>query len=482
MDMTPAFLTDIRWQDIVDITLNSYILFRFYALFRGTQLFRVIIGIAVLWFFQRLAVSMGLIVTSWFIQGITAVAAIVIIVVFRNELRSVLQTKNLKAILWGFPRKTSPTPLRVVADTVFELARRRIGALLVLPGREDLTDRLQGGVPWEGKLSREMLTSIFWPDNPVHDGAAVIEGDRIQLVGAVLPLSHRDDLPTEYGTRHRAALGLAESTDALVVVVSEERGVVTIAKEGVLAGVPRKQQLEELLQEHLGSDANSEATLKRRRLRVGAAALVSFSFITAIWFSLSRGLDTLTTIEVPVEYMNRNPGMEIMKASVNSVHLQLAGSGFLVKSIRPDQARVRLDLAQSVAGPNLFTITPEDISLPPGILLKGINPPVVEVTLDILVKKVLPVQVDWVGKLPEAVLLVGARVEPPTVEVIGGQLMLEKIQTVYTEKVAVDGIQGPGETLARIALEPASLKLAPGSPDRVTVSYQVKRRKRESTG
>ncbi len=88
------FFSNIRWQDIVDITLNSYIVFRLYILFRGTNVFRVLIGIALLWFFQRIAVSLGLIVTSWAIQGITAVAALIIIVVFRNEIRSVLQAST----------------------------------------------------------------------------------------------------------------------------------------------------------------------------------------------------------------------------------------------------------------------------------------------------------------------------------------------------------------------------------------------------
>ncbi len=97
---------DLGWQDVVDIGLNSYILFRFYVLFRGTYVFRVLIGLTMLWFFQQIAAYLGLIVTSWVIQGIVAVAALIIVVVFRNEIRTVLQAKNLKTILWGFTAKT----------------------------------------------------------------------------------------------------------------------------------------------------------------------------------------------------------------------------------------------------------------------------------------------------------------------------------------------------------------------------------------
>src|SRR6056297_564685 len=166
----------IRWQDILDILLNSYILFRLYVLFRGTHVIRVVAGLAFLWLFQRVATQMGLIVTSWAMQGIIAAAALIVIIVFRNEIRNVLQAQNLRAILWGFPKKNIQTPVDILTESVSDLSRRRIGALIILPGKEDLRDMVQGGVNWQGLISKEMLLSIFWNGNPVHDGAAVIEG------------------------------------------------------------------------------------------------------------------------------------------------------------------------------------------------------------------------------------------------------------------------------------------------------------------
>ena len=217
------FVSSIRWQDFIDIAFNSYILFRLYALFRGTDAFRVLVGIAFLWILQRLAVSLGLILTSWMMEGIIAVAALIVIVVFRNEIRSVFRARNIWAILWGLPRKPTKTPVEIITESVFNLAKRRIGALIVLPGKEDLEEFVQQGIPWDGRVSTEMIESIFWPNNPVHDGAAIIVEDRVSEVGVILPLSHRKDLPSAYGTRHRAAAGLSETTDAMVIVVSEER-------------------------------------------------------------------------------------------------------------------------------------------------------------------------------------------------------------------------------------------------------------------
>lgn len=476
MDKILSFFAGIRWQDVADILLNSYILFRLYALFRGTNVFRVLMGIAVLWFFQRIAVSLGLVLTSWVIQGIIAVAALIIIVVFRNEIRSVLQAKNLRAIFWGFPRGTMNTPVETIVDSVYELGRRRMGALLVFPDREDLGEVIHSGIPWQGLLSREMILSIFWHDNPVHDGAAIVQGDQVTEVGAVLPVSKRPDLPSHYGTRHRAAAGLAEETDALVITVSEERGTVSVAKGPEMKTVRGKEALAQILREHLDFPVAEEGRLKRGRAELGIAGLVSLVFISGVWFSFTRGLDTLITLEVPVEYMNRSPRMEILDTSVKTVRLDLSGSGTLVRSVRPEQVKVRLDLSKAVAGLNKFSITQQNITVPPGVVLKNVRPQVVEVSLDALVEKELPVQVDWVGTLPEQLRLVEAKLTPQKTRVMGESRILQEVSTIYTEKVPLDKIEKSGTITVKLTPNPASLKIVSGSKENVTVEYVVKER------
>jgi diadenylate cyclase len=476
MEKLLIFLSSIRWQDIIDISLNSYILFRFYVLFRGTNVFRVLIGMTVLWFLQRIAVSVGLIVTSWVAQGIVAVGAIIIIVVFRNEIRRVLQAKNLKSLLWGLSTKSTVTPTEIIVESVFSMAKAKCGALIVFPGKEDLSDAVQGGTPWRGLITKEMITSIFWPDNPVHDGAAIVQGDRISFVSTILPLSDRDDLPSYYGTRHRAALGLAEATDAMVIVVSEERGDVLVAKGNRLREVKLKQTLEQNLREHLGTAAVKKADVRKEGLEIVAAALLSIVFITGIWFSVSRGQDTLVSLDIPVDYTNRPAGTEIVNTSVKSVSLVLSGSGALVKSVTPDQVNVRLDISNAVIGLNEFSVTPENISMPPGIELREVTPPVVDVFLDETIKKELPIQVDWAGKLSPELILQDFTINPQTVEITGGKRILEKITTIYTEKVLLDNLSGKGEITAKLALNPATLKIAAGSKDKVTIQYVIKKR------
>ena len=476
MEKLLIFLSSIRWQDIIDISLNSYILFRFYVLFRGTNVFRVLIGMTILWFLQRLAISLGLIVTSWVVQGIVAVGAIIIIVVFRNEIRRVLQARNLKSIFWGLSLKSAVTPTEIIVESVFGMAKSKCGGLIVFPGKEDLSDAVQGGTPWRGLITKEMITSIFWPDNPVHDGAAIVQGDRISVVGAILPLSDRDDLPSYYGTRHRAALGLAEATDALTIVVSEERGDILVAKGSRLREIRQKQTLEQNIREHLGTASVKKDVARKEGLEIVAAALLSIVFITGIWFSVSRGQDTLVSLDIPVDYTDRAAGTEIADTSVKSVSLVLSGSGALVKSVTPDQVNVRLDISNAVIGQNSFTITPDNISLPPGIALREVTPPVIDVFIDETIKKQLPVQVDWAGKLSPELILLDFALNPETVEVAGGKRILEKITTVYTEKVPLDNLSGSGELTAKLVLNPAALKIAQGSIDKVTIQYLIRKR------
>jgi diadenylate cyclase len=476
MDNFLILILSLRWQDIIDIGLVSYILLRFYVLFRGTNAFRVLIGMTILWFFQQVAVSLGLVVTSWVVQGVVALGAFIIIVIFRNEIRNVLLARNLKSILWDFSSKTVITAIETIVQSVHEMAQQKCGALLVFPGKEDLEEVVQGGIPWKGAISKEMILSIFWPDNPVHDGAAIFQGDQIDQVTVILPVSRSDNLPSYYGTRHRAALGLAEATDALVILVSEERGDVVVAKDSQLRIVKQKRRLEQILQEHMGVAIKKGRESRKEKLAFIAAAMFSVVFTTGVWFSVSRGVDTLVTLQVPLEYTKRDLAMEIVKTSINTVNLELEGSGALIKSIRPDQVQVRLDLSKSKAGPNTFTISRKNISLPPGVVLKGVTPSVVDVELDVLIKKELPVQIDWVGRLPDHFILEQASVEPKTVEIIGGQRMLEKMKTIYTEKIPLNNLEVEGVITANVALNPASLKIAPGSEERVTIKYLTRLR------
>ncbi len=465
----------LRWQDIFDILLNSYILFRLYVLFRGTNVIRMLVAICILWVLERIAMSNGLIVTTWIIQGIIAAAALIVIIVFRNEIASVFQARSFKSFFWGFPRRQAFAPIDLITESVFELVRHKLGALIVLPLKKGLGEVVHGGIPWQGKLSREMLLSIFWDGTPVHDGAIVIQGDQVMEVATILPLSKSTDLPSNFGTRHRAAAGLTEQTDALVIVVSEERGKVTVFKNKSIIEVKEDAELSQVLRQHVGP-VGTRNVARNQLVEICLAAVICLAGVTGIWFSFARGVETLTTLEVPVEFVHRDPKMAIISASESSVKLQISGSGSLIKSVRPDQVKVKLDLSNAVVGSNQIGITRDGIILPPGIELKQLKPQNIEVYLDVPVKKRLPVQVDWTGRLPKDLIMKDIRIVPETVEVEGGHQILKEIRTIYTAKIPLGNITATGTTSVDLVISPSSLKLAGDSEKVVEVHYTVAER------
>ncbi len=465
----------LRWQDLFDILFNSYVLFRLYVMFRGTNVIRVLIVISLLWFAKQISLVMGLIITSWALQGIITVAALVIIIVFRNEISTILQTKSLKSFFWGFPQYQFQTPISIIVESVYELARKKIGALIVLPMKQGLESSIQGGIPWQGKLSREMLISIFWLDNPVHDGAAIIQGNRVTDVGVILPLSKRQDLPSYFGTRHRAAVGITEQTDARVIVVSEERGKISLIKESRIYDINDSHVLHTLLEEDLGAESARKG-LRHRTLELTAAALICFVSVTGVWLSFSRGVEILANREIPIEFTNLQPKMEINSSSANSVKLLISGARPLIQAMGLDQIKVKVDVSKAVPGPNPITIEKGNVLLPPGIQLKQVEPSQIEISVDVRENKLLIVQPTWTGKLNKDLIVESARAVPQTVMVTGGSLTLKEISTLFTEPISLDSITASGSISIGFALDQSGLKLAEPAKNTAVIHYQVKSR------
>ncbi len=465
------FPFELRWQDIVDILLNSYILFRLYAVFRGTNAFRVFLGIMGLLLVQRIAVAAGLILTSWAVQGITAVAALIVVVVFRNEIRSALQARNLKTFFWGSPRPLLRTPHACVAEAAFGLAEKRIGALIVLPGGSDVHLELQGSLRIDCRLSREMLMSVFWPDNPVHDGAAVVRGDRIEEVSAVLPLSQRDDLPSYYGMRHRAAAGIAGAADVIAIVVSEERGTVSAFYGEEVRTFADAGALERYL-ERTRPAAAAVSAGRRETLTMAVAGAVSLLFITSVWFSFARRDGTLVTMEIPLEYVRRDSKFDYVDADIDTVRLQLSGAAALLKNINASQLKARVEVKSGEVGENVFRLAPDNFSLPPGVELRKVTPEEVAVRLDIEAVRSVAVQVDWAGTLPPGLCIESCELRPAYVQVSGPSRRMDELATVYTEPVDVAALPRGGIDDVRLVVPHPVMSI---DPDTVDIACAVQR-------
>ncbi len=477
MELLKHFFSEFRWQDGLDILLNTYILFRLYILFRGTTFFRVILKVCLLWAVGQAAMNLGLILTNWVIQGVIAIAALIVVIIFRNEIAGVLQGRSLRAMLWDIPKTQASLPCETIAESLYEMAGKRIGALIVLPMDQSLDAVIQDGVHLDCKLSQQSLTGIFWPGAPLHDGACIIKGDRIVKAGVILPLSTQKNIPAFFGTRHRAALGLANQTDAMVIVVSEERGEISIFTKDSLRIVESHEDLKEAITSFAGVN-NSQTIKPARPLGFSMAALVCLLCVAGLWFSFSRGLETFTIQEVPLEFIKPDQKMEIMNSSVSYAKLHVSGARPLIDALKPDRIKVKLNLSQSRPGKNTLPINRNNISLPPGLRLKAIEPSRVDIFLDTLMEKELPIQPHWTGKLPNDLRLTMARITPSHVAITGGSRILKKIDTIFTEPLSLDHITESGTMEALIVTDPASLK--PAGTNTVTVEYTIARREKNS--
>ncbi|GBE02109.1 DNA integrity scanning protein DisA [bacterium BMS3Bbin06] len=222
----------IRWQDILDILIVAVVLYRILLLIKGTRAVQMLIGLGVLLVALFLSDYLKLHTMYWIIQSFWAQVVLALIILFQPEIRKALAHMGETSF---FPAITSASEFKSIDEIVraaVSLANRRIGALIVLERVISLKDFVEIGTPLDAKVSREILLSIFHPTSPIHDGAVIIRGDRIVAAGCFLPITFRRDLDRSLGTRHRAALGITEETDSLVIIVSEETGMISLARDG----------------------------------------------------------------------------------------------------------------------------------------------------------------------------------------------------------------------------------------------------------
>lgn len=241
----------IRWQDVLDILIVAFIIYRGLLLIKGTRALQLVTGLVVVFFIFYLSRRLDLYTLGWILNNFVGAIAIVVVVIFQNEIRRVL---------FSLGRNPFFGKLSYVEETLFYdelgnacavLSKKRIGALIVIEREAGLGEFLEAGVSLDADVNAELLISIFQVVSPLHDGAVIIRDGRIRAASCVLPLATGEDIDKGLGTRHRAAIGITEVTDAISVVVSEETGRISLCSAGDIfrdVGVDAlKKELRDLL-------------------------------------------------------------------------------------------------------------------------------------------------------------------------------------------------------------------------------------------
>jgi len=379
-------LTQIRVADIVDIALVSALVYGTIALLRRTQAAFVAIGVLLMGVLYIVANLLDLRLTVWIFQGFFAVLLVILVVIFQEELRQLFE----RVAVWGLRRSgrrsvPDSSTLDIVGKCAADFAAQRIGALIVLPGAQPIDRHLKGGIELDGKLSEPLLKSIFDHHSPGHDGAVVIAHGRVKRFAVHLPLSTEYQKLRLVGTRHTAALGLAELCDAMCVVVSEERGQISVAQDGTLRLLANPLELPGILQQFLTKE---QPAINRRAWIRGLRAnwtekLATVAVVAGLWYLfVPAGRPATFTYDVPVTLTNVPPDTEV--TSIEPTHVRVAVTGIrrTFYLFNPQVLDVTIDASLAQLGRRTFDIPDSAVNLPNTLSLQDIEPRRVKIGLE----------------------------------------------------------------------------------------------------
>lgn len=254
LDGLLGLLGTATWSDGLDVLVLAAAVYQVLRVLRGTRAFQSLVGLTLLFVVYVMAGVLDLATLRWVLDNVFVYAVLGLLILFQEDIRRVLADAGGSIFTGSGARAlTDANLIEEIVQAVFALAHRRIGALIVIERSGGLDTLTEGASSVDAEITTELLQAIFHPSSPLHDGAVVVSGGRIAKAGVFLPITLSKALPKVYGTRHRAAIGLTERNDAVALLVSEERGTVSIVSGGVVVPVVDENDLRVKLQEVLGA-------------------------------------------------------------------------------------------------------------------------------------------------------------------------------------------------------------------------------------
>ncbi|PLX99768.1 MAG: TIGR00159 family protein [Desulfuromonas sp.] len=224
--------TNIRLLDLLDISIVAFIIYRIILLIKGTRAVQMLLGLAIILAVYVASRVGDLHTLNWFLSNFLSSIILVIVVIFQNDIRRALIHVGRNPFLGGSSSREDSEIIDELVKACVALGNRKIGALIAVERETGINDLLESGTTINARVANELIRAIFMPPSPLHDGALVLQQGRLTSAGCFLPLTQGDNLTKEYGTRHRAAIGLTELADAIAIVVSEETGKISVAVNG----------------------------------------------------------------------------------------------------------------------------------------------------------------------------------------------------------------------------------------------------------
>ncbi len=411
----------IDWRTIFDVPIIALGIFFLYRTLRSSGAWRIVLGIFIVLSVYIIAQAFRLTGITWIFSNLSNIALIALIIIFQPEIRKIFERAASTLRVRDIGKEVHLIS-EIIAEAVFSLAEKSWGALLVLPGKETVRSRLSGGIAINAEPSLPLILSLFDPHSTGHDGALMIENGKITDFALRLPLSTSGRLGNGFGTRHHAAMGLCELSDAMVIAVSEERGEVSIFSDGEHRVAADRVALVSRIEEHyrkISSYAPVQGKLKNRGVliaEIAASTVIAFFIWAAIMLNATQLKEM--SFAVPVEYMLSNSDMVITGEKPTAVRVRVSGTTSSLTLIKPDDLKAKIDLSEATPGKQFITITRDNIRLPKEVALIDTEPSAFEINLQSYVEKELLIKPQLIGKLPRRLELAGFDINPRKLKIL----------------------------------------------------------------
>ena len=475
---------NLRAADVLDIVLIAGFAYVILAWLRQRVSQVVGFGLVLVGVVYALAEAFDLYLTSMMFQVGLTVIALALVVVFQDDIRRLFERIRTTR-LWGAehgPRGEHPE-LDTLVEGADVLSQKRVGALMVLGGKEALEVHLHGGIKAHAELSVPMLLSIFHPETAGHDGAVVIEGGQIDKFSVHLPLSTNQKELGAGGTRHAAALGLAERCDALVVVVSEERGTISVAREGRLEVLDSAGQLRGRLEQFFERETGPTGLSRWRRWLTHNLGLkaASVAMAAVLWVSFAYRVETVQrTYEVPVEYRGLPDAWALSDTKPMKAHVDLSGSERVFDRIKSSDLKIALDLSRIEPGVQTFRLNEGHLNEPEGVEVSDFDPRVIRLEAHRMVQAKLPINVATKGEVAAGSTLAKIVVEPSRLEVLLPEHLARYFTQIPTEPIDLGGLNQSRTVTTGVRL-PDSVRLKGQKTAKIKVRLVVEANKAPSS-
>jgi diadenylate cyclase len=487
-------LTNVTFTQLLDLVLVTVVFFGLLQLLRRSRATLLLRGtLVVIAFFFIVTVFLPLPTFDYLLEVALIATLVAIPIIFQPELRHLLESLGRRVGTFRFQQMAAESTLKPLVRALENLSDRCVGALIVLEGNEDLSDIIQTGVPMGGEVTSELLQTIFYDGTPLHDGAVIIRGNRVLAAGCVLPVSNRQLYAAQrrLGTRHRAAVGMTETSDALVLVVSEETGAISVARDGRLqSGLDRTALREQIHNFYQSGDSeedsfslqNAVKELREwwRRRADGSEHrfvlsdlglfLVSFLLALTTWAFViqeTNPIQEMRITDIPLQVTEVPPNTQLLTDVPDEIAAVVRAPNAMLNSLAPSSFQAQVSLLGLEPGLHRLPVTVQSGVEP--VQIRRVEPQTVDVQLAEIVTRSLPVEVMTSGEeilspaleigsspvvTPSQVLVSGAAPTVARIDRVLAEIAVPEATGTIERPATVRAVDQDGEQVTGVNLEP----------------------------